>query len=135
MVDIILIYRRDDTATISVPYRINRFPCKRIKRSSPLDEAGRIVYRGDPERTLLSRTINYGVQARTEAFQKLFNCLRGIAEQKYKGMIYIRSCFLCIECSRCRARAVEEMERARRKRVCLFSFPRSRFPISVISNI
>jgi len=66
------------------------------------------------KRALLLRTINYSVRARTEAFQKLFNCLRGIAEQKYKGMIYIRSCFLCIECSRCRARAAEEMERARR---------------------
>lgn len=94
---------------------------KTIEPPPFLDSARRIVYRGDLKRTLLWRIINYGVQARTEAFQKLFNCLRGIAEQKYKGMIYIRSCFLCIECSRCRARAVEEMERARRKRVRLFS--------------
>lgn len=51
----------------------------------------------------------------------------GLPRQKYKGMIYIRSCFLCIECLRCRARATEEMERARRTCPRRLLVSRSRF--------
>jgi len=107
-----LVNFRDQTTTSSSPF------CAPVERAALLCTG---AIRGGG-RALLWRTINYGVRARREAFQKLFNCLRGIAGQKYKGMIYIRSCFLCIECSRCRARAAEEMERARRTcpRPCRF---------------